>query len=191
MSLPLEETGFEVLISADKIAEKVNELAKQISSDYQNKELHIICILKGTTIFLADLIRKLTIPVTYDFIACSSYGDATQSTGVVKITKDLDEDVESKHILLLEDIVDTGLTLNYLIQNFKNRRIASQAICSFLDRPARRKVNLELNYVGFVIPDVYVVGYGLDLGQQHRQYDAIYSVAKVDSVINAQISNRI
>ena len=166
---------FKLLYSAKEIAKRVEELAAEINSDYEDKELHVICVLKGATMFHADLIRHLEMPVTYDFLSVSSY-KGTESTGVVKLVKDLDEDVESRHVLVLEDIIDTGLTLNYIERNLQSRRVASLATASFLDRPPRRKVELKLDYVGFVIPDCYVVGYGLDCEHKYRQFKDIYAI---------------
>ncbi|MEP0815348.1 MAG: hypoxanthine phosphoribosyltransferase [bacterium] len=166
---------FKLLFSAEQIEKRVSELASEISAAYEGKELHIICVLKGATMFHADLTRKLTVPVTYDFLSVSSY-KGTESSGVVKLVKDLDEDIESRHVLVLEDIIDTGLTLNYIERNLQTRKVASLATASFLDRPDRRKVELKLDYVGFVIPDCYVVGYGLDCEHKYRQFKDIYAI---------------
>lgn len=166
---------FRVLYSAEQIAARVAELADEISADYDGKDLHVICVLKGATMFHSDLIRKLSVPVSYDFLSVSSY-KGTESTGVVKLVKDLDEDIESRHVLVLEDIIDTGLTLNYIERNLQTRKVASLATASFLDRPHRRKVELKLDYVGFVIPDCYVVGYGLDCEHKYRQFKDIYAI---------------
>jgi len=166
---------FRLLLDENEIARRVSELGREISSDYEGKELHIICVLKGGVYFLADLVRELTLPVTFDFLSVSSYR-GTESSGVVRFTKDLDEDIESRHVLVIEDIIDTGLTLHYIERNLKTRKVASLALASFLDRPHRRKVDLELDYVGFVIPDHYVVGYGLDFEHKYRQFKDIYAI---------------
>ncbi len=177
---------FKLLFTAEQIQQRIRELARQISEDYRDRSLHIVCVLKGANMFLADLVRELDIPVTYDFLSVSSYGSSTEHTGVVRITKDLDDDVESRHVLMLEDIVDTGLTLDYLVNNIKARRVASLAVAAFLDRPGRRKVDVHIDYVGFTIPNVYVVGYGLDMGQKHRQYRDIYAVGDVEAATSVE-----
>ena len=167
--------NFRLLLSEEDIARRVKELGCEISENYEGKELHIICVLKGAVYFLADLVRELTIPVTFDFLAVSSY-NGTESSGVVRMTKDLDEDIESRHVLVIEDIIDTGLTLHYIERNLKTRKVASLALASFLDRPHRRKVELKLDYVGYVIPDHYVVGYGLDFEHKYRQFRDIHAI---------------
>ncbi len=166
---------FRVLISEQDIARRVRELGAEVSANYEGKDLHIICVLKGAAYFLADIVRELTIPVTFDFLSVASY-KGTESSGVVRMTKDLDEDIESRHVLVIEDIIDTGLTLHYIERNLITRKVASLALASFLDRPHRRKVELKLDYVGFVIPDHYVVGYGLDFEHKYRQFRDIYAI---------------
>lgn len=173
------DPNLKLLYGEKEIAKRVKEMAKEISRDYAGKSVHIICVLKGGVTFLADLIREMTVPVTMDFFSVSSYSGSTESSGVVRITKDLDDDIESKHVIILEDIVDTGLTLNYIKNNVSSRKVASLALATFLDRPHRRKVKLDIDYTGFVIPDVYVVGYGLDFGQKHRQYKAVYAMTQL------------
>jgi hypoxanthine phosphoribosyltransferase len=159
-----------VLLTAEQIAARVAEMGAQISRDYEGKDLMLVCILKGANIFLADLCRHITIPLCYDFVAVSSYGADTKSSGVVRILKDLDESVESKHILVIEDIVDTGLTLrlSYLLENLRSRRAASVKICTLLDKPARRRVEVPVDYSGFTIEDQFVIGYGLDYAGKYR-----------------------
>ncbi len=159
-----------VLLTAEQIAARVAEMGAQISRDYEGKDLMLVCILKGANIFLADLCRHITIPLSYDFVAVSSYGADTKSSGVVRILKDLDESVESKHILVIEDIVDTGLTLrlSYLLENLRSRRAASVKICTLLDKPARRRVEVPVDYSGFTIEDQFVIGYGLDYAGKYR-----------------------
>jgi hypoxanthine phosphoribosyltransferase len=158
----------EVLITEEEIRAKVKELAQRISEDYKDKELLLVGILKGAFMFLADLSRELTIPVQFDFIAVSSYGSATKSSGVVRILKDLEADIEGRHILIVEDVIDTGLTLNYLIRNFRVRRPASLEICALLSKPEVQRVPLNVKYLGFSIPAKFVVGYGLDFAEKYR-----------------------
>lgn len=158
----------EVLLSEEQIQARVRELGQQISRDYQGKKLRVICILKGAVVFLADLIRHLNVDIELDFMAVSSYGLGTLSTGVVRIEKDLDEPIEGEHVLVVEDIVDTGLTLRYLTENLKERNPASLKICVLLDKPERRLVKIDADYVGFQVPDRFVVGYGLDHAERYR-----------------------
>ena len=166
----LEEDVAEVLLTEEQIRLRVAEMGAQISRDYAGKELMLVCILKGANIFLADLVRQITIPLSYDFVAVSSYGADTKSSGVVRILKDLDESVESKHILVVEDIVDTGLTLrlSYLLENLRSRRAASVKICTLLDKPSRRRLEVPVDYFGFKVEDQFVIGYGLDYGGMYR-----------------------
>lgn len=160
--------NIQVLLDADTIQRRVRELAKEISQDYAGQTLTLVCILKGAVIFLADLMRALEIPVHVDFMAISSYGAGTKSSGVVQILKDLDRPIEGKHVLVVEDIVDTGLTLRYLTENLRTRQPASLRVCVLLDKPDRREVDVDLDYVGFSIPDEFVVGYGLDFAEDYR-----------------------
>ena len=159
-----------VIISEEDIQARVRELAAQISHDYAGKELMLIGILKGCFVFLADILRELSIPASLDFVAVSSYGADTKSSGVVRILKDLDESVESKHVLVVEDIVDTGLTLrlSYLLENLRSRRAASVKVCSLLDKPSRRRVTVPVDYRGFTVEDQFVVGYGMDYQGKYR-----------------------
>ncbi|MDP3014461.1 MAG: hypoxanthine phosphoribosyltransferase [Candidatus Subteraquimicrobiales bacterium] len=157
-----------VLITEKEIKKRVKELGKQISKDYKGKDLVLISVLKGGSVFLADLMRAITIPVTIDFMAILSYGPSTESLGVVKIVKDLEESISEKDVIVVEDIVDTGLTLNYLTRNLKSREPASLEICSLLDKSVRRIANIPIKYKGFEVPDVYLVGYGLDYVQVYR-----------------------
>lgn len=159
-----------VLLSAEEIRARVRELGEQISSDYQGKELIVVGILKGAFIFMADLVRELKVPVILDFMDVSSYGSATVSSGVVRIEKDLETSIEGKHVLIVEDIIDTGLTINYIWQNLKARNPASVKICALLDKPSRRKVPVDIHYLGFSIPDEFVVGYGLDYAEKYRYF---------------------
>ncbi|AFV11070.1 hypoxanthine-guanine phosphoribosyltransferase Hpt [Thermacetogenium phaeum DSM 12270] len=158
----------EVLITEEQLRSGVAELAERINRDYNGEELLVVGILRGAFVFLADLVRRLTMPVVIDFVAVSSYGDDTQSSGVVRILKDLDESIAGRHVLLVEDIIDTGLTLKYLYENLKARHPASLKVCTLLDKPSRRRVDFNPDYAGFTIPDYFVVGYGLDCGQRYR-----------------------
>lgn len=157
-----------ILLSAEEIRAQVAELGRKISEDYQGKELVVVGILKGAAIFCADLLRQITVPVAIDFMAVSSYGASTKSSGVMRILKDLDESIEGKHVLLVEDIVDTGLTLNYLREYLEGRNPASLRVCVLLDKPSRRKTDVTVEYRGFEIPDEFVVGYGLDYAEKYR-----------------------
>ena len=157
-----------ILFDERTLANAVERLGAQISRDYQGQELLVICILKGASIFMADLIRKIDLPIQIDFMAVSSYGHSTQSSGVVKINKDLDTDIENRHILIVEDIIDSGLTLKYLSENLQSRRPKSLKICTLLDKPERRKTHLNIDYTGFEIPDVFIVGYGIDYAEHYR-----------------------
>ena len=164
----IEDDIREILLSAELIESKVAQLGEEISRDYQGKDLLLVCILKGALVFMADLMRHITIPVCIDTMAVTSYGASTVSSGVVRIVKDLDAAVEGKHVLIVEDIVDSGLTLNYLASYLKNRKPASVRICTLLDKPDRRRAPIVPNYNGFVIPDKFVVGYGLDYREKYR-----------------------
>ena len=154
-----------ILINEAQIQSRVRELGEVISRDYCGKHPIVIGILKGSLIFMADLIRRLTIPLSIDYVAVSSYGRSTDSSGVVKIVKDLDEPIEGRHVLVVEDIVDTGLTLRYLLDNLQSRGPSSISVCVLLDKPSRRKVDIVPDYCGFEIPDEFVVGYGLDYAE--------------------------
>lgn len=171
----------EVLLPQEQIAQRVQELGRQISRDYEGKELMVVGILKGAFIFLADLVRNITIPVSVDFITISSYKSSTTSSGVVKVVKDIEEDVDGKHVLIVEDIVDTGWTLkmSYLKDNLLEKKAASVRVCTLLDKPSRRKVDVDLDYVGFVIPDKFVVGFGLDIGGLYRNLPYIGIPARI------------
>ncbi len=157
-----------ILISEEEIAAKVAEIAAAISEDYKGKPLLVIGVLKGANVFVSDLIRKINIPMTLDFMAISSYGASTESSGAVKILKDLDEDIKDMHVLVVEDIIDTGLTLSYLSKNLEARGALSIALCTLLDKPERRKAPIKVHYKGFDIPDEFVVGYGIDFAEKYR-----------------------
>ncbi|HBG22520.1 MAG TPA: hypoxanthine phosphoribosyltransferase [Peptococcaceae bacterium] len=164
----------EVLLTEDELRTKVDDLAGQINRDYEGQELLVVGILRGAFVFMADLVRKLKMSVIIDFVAVSSYGDETDSSGVVRILKDLDETITGRHVLLVEDIIDTGLTLKYLYEHLKGREPASLKVCTLLDKPERRKVEFIPDYNGFQIPDHFVVGYGLDCGQLYRNLPNLY-----------------
>lgn len=158
-----------ILISEEQINCRLKELGEMITRDYKDKDnILLVGVLKGAVIFMADIIRKINLPVQVDFMAVSSYGASTESSGVVRILKDLEEDVEGKHLLIIEDIIDSGLTLSYLYNILKSRKPASIKICALLDKPTRRKVDIKVDYLGFEIPDYFVVGYGLDYGERYR-----------------------
>ncbi len=157
-----------VLIPEDQIDERIRQLAEQISKDYAGKTVHLIGILKGSVFFICDLAKRLTIPVTMDFMSVSSYGAGTKSSGVVKLIKDLDEPIENREVLVVEDIIDSGHTLSYLLKNLSSRHPASLRLCTLLDKPDRRECDVEVDYQGFQIPDEFVIGYGLDYDQRYR-----------------------
>lgn len=164
----MNENIKEVLVTREALKEKVIELGKRISNDYNGKELVLIGVLKGGVVFLSDLMREITIPVDIDFISVSSYGDSTKSSGVVRIIKDIDIDISEKHVLIVEDLVDTGLTLSYLKDLFKRRGPKDVKVCTALDKPSRREIEIDIEYSGITIPDEFVVGYGLDYRGKYR-----------------------
>lgn len=174
MALPYyQEELAAVLYSEAAIEARVAELGKEISSDYNGKEIVLVGVLNGAIPFLADLMRHINVPTLMDLVAISSYGSYTSSSGVVRIMKDLDHSVESKHVLIVEDIIDTGLTLNYLIDNLRSRNPASVKVVSMLSKPSRHKVKVNIDYLGFTVPDEFVVGYGLDYAQRYRNLPCI------------------
>ena len=156
------------LVSEKAVDERIVELGKQISKDYEGKQVHLICVLKGGVFFMCELAKRISVPVSMDFMSVSSYGDDTKSSGVVKIVKDLDEAIEGKDVLIVEDIIDSGRTLYYLIDILKKRNPKSVHLCTLLDKPERRVKDVKVDYVGFEIPDEFVVGYGLDYAQKYR-----------------------
>ena len=158
----------EILVQPDQLQRRVRELGQQISADYEGRNPLLIGVLKGAVFFLADLMREITVPCEVDFMAISSYGSATQSSGVVRILKDLDRAIEGRHVLIVEDIVDSGLTLQYLMRNLGARKPASLEVCALLTKPERRKVDLPTRYLGFEIPDKFAIGYGLDFAEHYR-----------------------
>lgn len=158
-----------ILLSEEEVDKTIAELGARISKDYEGKEIHLICILKGGVFFTCELAKRISVPVTMDFMSVSSYGSGTTSSGVVKIVKDLDESIAGKEVLIVEDIIDSGRTLSYLIQMLKQRNPASIKLCTMLDKPERRVVkDVAVDYVGFHIPDEFVVGFGLDYNQKYR-----------------------
>ena|SRR5215212_10371574 len=168
MNEPVDPEVGEVLISADELGRRVGELGQEISADYDGRDLVMVGVLKGAVLFCADLLRSLTVPCEIDFMAVSSYGSATDSSGVVRILKDLDASIEGRDVLIVEDIIDSGLTLHYLLRNLRARNPHSLEVCALLTKPERRRVELPIRYVGFEIPNRFVIGYGLDVGQRHR-----------------------
>jgi hypoxanthine phosphoribosyltransferase len=158
----------EILVSTEDLERRVSELGAEISRDYADKDLVMIGVLKGAVLFLADLMRELEVPCEIDFMAVSSYGSSTDSSGVVRILKDLDGAIEDRDVLLIEDIVDSGLTLHYLLKNLGARNPRSLEVCALLTKPERRRVDLPIRYVGFEIPNRFAIGYGLDHGQRYR-----------------------
>ncbi|WP_130808076.1 hypoxanthine phosphoribosyltransferase [Senegalia massiliensis] len=158
----------EVLIDETQIQKKNRELGKMISEHYRGEKLTVICILKGAIMFMSDLIKNIDIPLEIDFMDVSSYGEGTTSSGVVKIVKDLDSSIEDKNILIVEDIIDSGLTLSYLMKILKSRGPKSIEICTLLDKPTGRTIDMDVKYVGFTVPDAFLVGYGLDFAEKYR-----------------------
>jgi hypoxanthine phosphoribosyltransferase len=163
----------ETLVSAEDLQRRVEELSAEISRDYEGRDLVMIGVLKGAVLFLGDLMRNLTVPCEIDFMAVSSYGSSTDSSGVVRILKDLDASIEGRDVLIVEDIIDSGLTLQYLLRNLRARSPRSLEVCALLTKPERRRVELPIRYVGFEIPDRYVVGYGLDYAQKYRNLEYV------------------
>lgn len=159
----------EILISEERLQERISEIAAQVSADYAGREVLVIGVLKGALLFIADLVRELTVPCTLDFMAVSSYGSSVHSSGVVRILKDLDAPIAGKHVLLVEDVIDSGLTLSYLLKNLRSREPASLELCALMVKPGRRTLPIEPRYVGFEMPETFVIGYGLDVDEQFRQ----------------------
>lgn len=170
---------YDVLISKEELQARIHALGTEISKDYANKEICLICVLKGGVMFMVDLAKEISVPVTMDFMAISSYGSQMVSSGVVKIIKDLDDPIEGKEVLILEDIIDSGQTLHYLVNLLRERNPKSIKICTLLDKPEQRKVSVDVDYVGFTIPDQFVVGYGLDYAQKYRNLPYIAAVTKI------------
>jgi hypoxanthine phosphoribosyltransferase len=167
----------ETLVAADDLQRRIRELGAEISRDYEGRDLLLIGVLKGAVLFMADLMRELTVPCEVDFMAVSSYGSATDSSGVVRILKDLDSSISDREVLLVEDIIDSGLTLHYLLRNLRARNPASLEVCALLTKPERRRVDLPVRYVGFEIPNRFAIGYGLDHAQRHRNLPYVAALA--------------
>lgn len=157
-----------VLLSEEEVDAKIKAIGEQISKDYAGKQVHLVCVLRGGSFFMCELAKRITVPVSLDFMSVSSYGGDTKSSGTVKIVKDLDDSLEGKDVLVIEDIVDSGRTLSYLLEMLNNRKPASLRLCTLLDKPDRRVVDVKVDYTGFEIPDEFVVGYGLDYDQKYR-----------------------
>lgn len=169
-----------VMISEEDVDKRIAELGKQISEDYAGRQVHLICILKGSVFFTCELAKRITVPVSLDFMKVSSYGDATSSSGIVQIAKDLDETLEGKDVIVIEDIIDSGRTLHYLLDVLQKRQPNSLRLCTLLDKPDRRVKQVKVDYVGFEIPDEFVVGYGLDYAQKYRNLPYIGIVEGVE-----------
>jgi hypoxanthine phosphoribosyltransferase len=177
MQTELESAVGEVLVDTEALGARIAELGAEISADYEGRDLLLIGVLKGAVFFMADLMRKLTIPCEVDFMAISSYGASTDSSGVVRILKDLDINIEGRHVLVVEDIIDSGLTLSYLMRNLESREPATLEVCALLTKPDRREMEVPVRYIGFEIPNRFVIGYGLDFGERYRNlpYVAVLS----------------
>lgn len=168
----------QIILEEEQIRSRVSQLAKEISGDYESKDPLLVCVLKGAVFFMADLTREITIPCELDFMAVSSYGSSSDSSGVVRILKDLDAAIEGRHVLIVEDIIDSGLTLSYLRKNLNARGPASVEVCALLTKPSRRKVDISCKYTGFEIPNAFVVGYGLDYQEKFRNLRFIASLSE-------------
>jgi hypoxanthine phosphoribosyltransferase len=164
----LEEAVGEVLIDAETLQARIRELGEEINADYSGREILLLGVLKGAVFFMADLMRTITVPCEIDFMAISSYGASTDSSGVVRILKDLDINIEGRHVLVVEDIIDSGLTLSYLMRNLESREPASLEVCALLTKPERREIDVPVRYIGFEIPNRFVIGYGLDFAERYR-----------------------
>ena len=164
----LEQAVGEILIDARRLQARIRELGDEITADYAGRELLLVGVLKGAVFFMADLMRTITVPCEIDFMAISSYGASTDSSGVVRILKDLDINIEGRHVLVVEDIIDSGLTLSYLMRNLESREPASLEVCALLTKPERREIEVDVRYVGFEIPNKFVIGYGLDFAERYR-----------------------
>ena len=169
-----------VMVSEEDVEKRIAELGRQISEDYEGKSVHLICILKGSVFFMCELAKRITVPVTMDFMSVGSYGDGSTSSGIVRIGKDLDEALEGKDVIIVEDIIDSGRTLYYLMDVLQQRKPNSMRLCTLLDKPDRRVRDVEVDYVGFCIPDEFVVGYGLDYDQKYRNLPYIGVVEGVE-----------
>ncbi len=173
MSYEITQDIAQVLITREQLQKTVAELGARISRDYAGKNPIMVSVLKGAFIFMADLVREITVPCTVDFMAVSSYGKGSKSSGQVQIIKDLDTNIEGRHVIVVEDILDSGNTLSYLLELLRARRPASVRLCTLLDKPARRKVQVDIDYRGLEVPDEFIVGYGLDYAEQYRNFPEI------------------
>lgn len=181
----VNDPNLKVLIDTDRLRARVRELGQQITRDYTGKNLHLVGVLKGACVFLSDLMRAIDLPMSLDFIGISSYGASTKSSGEVRITKDLDVSLAQKDVLVVEDIIDTGLTLNYMMNIFRSREVSSLAIAALLDKPDRHEIEVEAKYIGFTIPNHFVVGYGLDVGEMYRNLPFIAVPEEPESLIKS------
>ena len=172
----MEKHHIEVMLPEEKVDARIREIGEQISREYAGKSVHLICILKGSVYFTCELAKRITSPVEIEFMSVSSYGSGTSSSGVVRIVNDLGTSIEGKNVLVIEDIIDSGRTLSYLLENLKTRNPKTLRLCTLLDKPDRRVVDVNVDYVGFVIPDEFVVGFGLDYAQKYRNLPYIGSV---------------
>ena len=179
----MNDPNLKVLIDADRLQARVREIADQITRDYAGRNLHLVGVLKGACVFLSDMMRHIDLPLTVDFIGISSYGLTTKSSGEVRITKDLDVSLAHKDVLVVEDIIDTGLTLNYMLNIFRSREVNSLAIAALLDKPERHEIEIDARYIGFTIPNHFVVGYGLDVGEMYRNLPFIAVPENPDQII--------
>ena len=169
-----------VLLSEEEVDKRIQEIGEQISKDYAGEQVHLVCVLRGGVFFLCELAKRITVPVSLDFMSVSSYGSDTKSSGVVKIVKDLDDSLTGKNVIVVEDIVDSGRTLSYLLEMLNDRGPKSMRLCTLLDKPDRRVVDVKVDYTGFQIPDEFVVGYGLDYAQKYRNLPYI-GVVELDA----------
>ena len=169
-----------VLISEEEVDARIRELGEKISKEYEGKQIHLICVLKGGVFFMCELAKRITVPVSMDFMCVGSYGDGTKSSGVVRLAKDLDESIENKEVLIVEDIIDSGNTLYYLMDVLRQRKPASLRLCTLLDKPDRRVKDVHVDWTGFEIPDEFVVGYGLEYAQKYRNLPYIVVVEVAD-----------
>lgn len=164
----MEKYHIDVLIPEEEVDKKIRELGQKISEEYAGKEIHLVCVLRGGSFFMCELAKRITVPVSLDFMSVSSYGSDTKSSGAVKIVKDLDDSIEGKDVLVVEDIIDSGRTLSYLLEMLKDRKPNSLKLCTLLDKPDRRVIDVDIDYTAFQVPDKFVVGYGLDYAQKYR-----------------------
>ena len=181
----INDPNLRTLIDRDRLQARIREMGEEITRDYAGRNLHLLAVLKGACVFLSDLMREIDLPLTLDFIGISSYGAATKSSGEVKITKDLDKSLAGKDVLVVEDIIDTGLTLNYLVNIFRSREVSSLQICALLDKPDRHEADVEARYIGFTIPNEFVVGYGLDVAERYRNLPFIAVPQNPESLVKS------